>query len=70
MGIKDFAEKWIEAYVEAFRTGNCDALEKLEDVNMVHHSVARGQEGVVGWLAHKQAILNTRGTRSLTTVPS
>ena len=60
MGIKDFAEKWIEAYVEAFRTGNCDALEKLEDVNMVHHSVARGQDGVVGWLAHKQAILNMR----------
>ena len=58
MSIKDFAEKWIEAYVEAFRTGNLDALEKLEDVNMVHHSIARGQDSIVGWAAHKKAIAN------------
>ncbi len=58
VSIKEFADKWIEAYVEAFRTGNCDALEKLEDLNMVHHSVARGQDSIVGWAAHKQTIGN------------
>ena len=58
MSIKDFAEKWIAAYVEALKTGNCDALGKLEDANVVHHSVARGQDSIVGWAAHKQAITN------------
>jgi len=58
ISIPDFAEKCIEAYVEAFRTGNCDALEKLEDIDMVHHSIARGQDTIVGWAAHKQVIAN------------
>jgi len=60
MSIKDFAEKYIQVYCEAFRRGNVDELEKLEDSNMVHHSVARGQDSLVGWEAHKQAICNMR----------
>jgi len=41
MSIQDFADKWTEAYVEAFRTGNINALERLEDIDMVQHSSAR-----------------------------
>jgi hypothetical protein len=60
MSIKDFAEEYIKAYCDAFVTGNCDALERLEDPKIVHHSVRRGQDGVVGWEAHKSAILGMR----------
>ena len=58
ISIPDFAEKRIEARVEAFRTVNCDAPEKLKDIDMVHHSIARGQDVMVGWAAHKQIIAN------------
>jgi len=59
MSIKDFAEKFIKAENEAWQKGNCDALEKLEDPNVIYHDMIQGQE-VVGFEAHKQYILGGR----------
>ncbi len=59
MNIKDFAEKFIKAEEEAFLTGNCDALEKLEDPKIVFHFFALNQE-LAGFEAHKQYILGMR----------
>ena len=56
--IKEFAEKYMKAYEETFLTRDLDALERLEDPDMVHHSVARGQDTLVGLAAHKQTIAN------------
>jgi predicted ester cyclase len=59
MSIKEFAEKFIKAEEEAFLTGNCDALEKLEDPKIVFHFFALNQE-LAGFQAHKQYILGMR----------
>ncbi|OGO31239.1 MAG: hypothetical protein A2Z29_09385 [Chloroflexi bacterium RBG_16_56_11] len=59
MSIKDFAEKFIKAEDEAWQKGNCDALEKLEDPNVVYHMSAPFGE-VVGFEVHKQQILGNR----------
>jgi predicted ester cyclase len=59
MSIKDFAEKFTKAEDEAWQKGNCDALEKLEDQNVVYHMSAPFGE-VVGFEAHKQQILGSR----------
>ena len=56
MSIKELAEKYIKAEAEAWETGNCDNLQKLEDPDVIWHLMARNQE-VVGWEAHKQFIL-------------
>ena len=55
MSIEEFAEKWIKADNEAFQKGNFDALEVLEDPNVVYHLAA--SPDLVGWEAHKQYIL-------------
>ena len=60
LSIEEFAEKWTKTYIEALQTGNCDKLEILEDPDIVHHNVSRGQIGIAGWEAHKQAITNMR----------
>jgi predicted ester cyclase len=58
MNIKEFAEKFIEAENQAFQQGNFDALEKLEDPNVVYHMGSLGD--MVGHEAHKQDIIGTR----------
>lgn len=59
MTIKDFAEKFIKAEEEAFRTGNFDALEKLEDPKLTFHMFAVDQE-LSGFEAHKQYIIGMK----------
>jgi predicted ester cyclase len=59
MSIKEFAEKWIKAQEEGIYKGNCDAMEKLDDPNVVYH-VMDLSHGSVGWEAHKQHILGIR----------
>ncbi|UCB44026.1 MAG: nuclear transport factor 2 family protein [Dehalococcoidales bacterium] len=59
MDVKEFAEKFIKAEDEAWQNGNFNALEALEDPNVVYHSMTRGED-LVGWEAHKQLILGNR----------
>ena len=56
MPIKEFADKYIKAQEEAWKAGEFEALEKLEDRNVIYHLFAVGQE-TAGWEAHKQYIL-------------
>jgi predicted ester cyclase len=58
MSIKDFAEKFIKAEDEAWQKGNFNALEALEDPNVVYHMVEFGD--LMGFEAHKQNILTSR----------
>ncbi len=58
MSIKEFAEKLIKAEDEAWK-GNCDALEKLEDPNVVYHLQPPSPD-MVGWEAHKQYFIGAR----------
>ena len=37
MNIKEFAQKFIEAEDEAWKNGNLDKLEELEDPNVAYH---------------------------------
>ena len=50
MDIKEFAQKFIEAESDAWLIGNFDALEKLEDPNVIYHM---GTGEIVGHEAHK-----------------
>ena len=59
MSIKEFAEKFIKAEDEAWQNGNLDALEALENPNVIYHLLALNQE-TSGWEAHKQYILTAR----------
>ena len=55
--LEKFAEEYIKAQRLAWQQGDFDALESLEDPNIVfHHS------GNVGFEAHKQYIVNVRKT--------
>ena len=58
MEIKEFAEKFIKAEDEAWQNGNFDALEALEDPNVVYH--VSPFPDMVGWEAHKQYIQTNR----------
>jgi predicted ester cyclase len=58
MDIKEFAQKFIEAEDEAWKNGNLDELEKLEDPNVVYHIPPPND--FVGFEAHKQQILGYR----------
>jgi predicted ester cyclase len=57
MNIKDFAEKLIKAYDEAFK-GNTKPLKALENPDVVYHMGVRGD--IVGSDAHEQDILGLR----------
>lgn len=54
MSIKEFAEKFIKAQNEAWLKGNFDALEALEDPNVVYHIAP--MPDMVGWEGHKKYI--------------
>jgi len=56
MDTKEFAEKLIKAYDEAFK-GNTKPLKSLEDPNVVYHMGIRGD--IVGPDAHEQDILGS-----------
>jgi len=56
MNTKEFAEKLIKAYDEAFK-GNTKHLKNLEDPNVVYHMGIRGD--IVGPDAHEQDILGS-----------
>ena len=58
MDTKEFAEKLIKATEDAVIDGNVDALEKLEDPNVIYHMP--GGQDRLGHEAHKQDILNLR----------
>ena len=58
MDIKEFANKYIQAEDEAWQNGNFNALEALEDPNVVYHMKYIGRD-LVGWEAVKQEILNS-----------
>jgi hypothetical protein len=62
MNTKEFAEKFIKAEDEAWHTGNCDTLQKLEDPEVVYHIPP--MPDVIGWQAHKQYILGNRQATS------
>ena len=54
MSAKEFAEKFIKAEEEAWYKGNIDALDEVEDANVVYHFPAFPD--VTGRDAHKQFI--------------
>ena len=58
MDIKVFAKKLIKATYEAMVDGNVDALEKLEDPQVIYHFP--GGQDRLGHEAHKQDILILR----------
>ena len=58
MSIEEFAQKLINAMNEAWQNGNFDALEALEDPNVVYH-LATGRDGV-GFEEHKQFLMTAR----------
>ena len=55
---KEIAEKFIAAENEAWDNGNVDALDEVEDPNIVLHVV--GQPDIMGRDAHKQFIAFAR----------
>ena len=56
MSIEEFASKFIKAEDEAWQKGSFEALEKLEDPNVVYH-IPPFQD-TVGWESHKQYIIS------------
>ena len=56
MELKEFAEKYTKAVVEAFQKNNFDPLKEVEDANVVYHTP--GFPDLVGHEAHKQSILS------------
>jgi predicted ester cyclase len=58
MNTKEFAEKLIKATEEAVIDGSVDALEELEDHNVIYHMP--GDQVRLGHEAHKQDILSLR----------
>jgi predicted ester cyclase len=62
MNTREFAEKFTKAEDQAWQTGNCDALQKLEDPKVVYHIPP--MPDTIGWEAHKQYILGTRQAAS------
>jgi predicted ester cyclase len=58
MDTKEFVGNLIQATEEAVIDGNVDALEKLEDPNVIYHMP--GGQDRLGHEAHKQDILNFR----------
>ena len=59
MNTKDFAERYFKAEYEAFHEGKFDALEKLENPDVIYHQLSMGLE-VKGFKAHKQQIMGMR----------
>ena len=57
MSIKEFAESYMKAQEEAWQNGNFDALEALEDPNVVYHL---SQLDIFGFESHKQDIMTRR----------
>jgi predicted ester cyclase len=55
MSLKEFAEKFIKAEDEAWIKGNVNALDAVEDADVVYHLTPPLQD-VVGREAHKQFI--------------
>ncbi len=55
---KEIAEKFVKAEEEAWIKGNVDALDEVEDPNIVIHGV--GMPDIVGRDAHKQFIAGAR----------
>ena len=57
MNLKEFADTFIKAEIEAWINGNLTLAETLEDPNVVYHFGTRDR---VGWEAKKQTILMAR----------
>lgn len=60
LNIQSFAKQFIKAEFDAWRSGKFDALEALEDPNIVFHNTADGSILVNGWEEHKQYIIKSR----------
>jgi predicted ester cyclase len=58
MSIKEFAEKYMKAQEEGWQNGNFDALEALEDPNVVYH--LSKPPDIIGFEAHKEDIMARR----------
>jgi predicted ester cyclase len=56
---KEIAEKFVKAEEEAWIKGNVDALDEVEDPNIVIHGVG-GMPDIVGRDGHKQFITGAR----------
>lgn len=54
MDLKEFADKYMEAMVEAFQNNNFSALAEIEDVDVIYHTPS-----LVGHEAHKQSIIES-----------
>jgi predicted ester cyclase len=63
MNTKDFAERFIKAEDEAWMKGNVDALDEVENPDVVYH-LTPPLPDVVGRDAHKQFILAERKAHS------
>ena len=59
MNTKDFAEKFIKAEDEAWLKGNVDALNAVDDPNVIYHLMP-AMPDIVGLEAHKQYIVAAR----------
>jgi predicted ester cyclase len=59
MSLKEFAEKFTKAEEEAWIHGNVDALDEVDDPNVVYHLQPPNPD-VVGREAHKQYIIAAR----------
>jgi len=57
MSIKEFAAKFCKAEEDAWQNENFDALEALEDPNVVYHI---GEMDIIGFEAHKRDIMTQR----------
>jgi ketosteroid isomerase-like protein len=58
MDIKEFAKKFIRSEDEAWQNGHFDAMEALEDPDVIYHVIPLPD--MVGWEAHKQYIQANR----------
>ena len=59
MNIKEFAEKFIKAEIEAFQNGNFEPLKAIEDPNVVYH-MGHLNRDIIGHEAHKQDIIDSQ----------
>jgi hypothetical protein len=57
MNIKDLAEKWIKAELDAFQNGKFELLKEIEDPDVVYHLYP--MPDMVGHEAHKQNVMVT-----------
>ena len=59
INLESFAQKFIEAEDQAWRQGEFEALQAIEDPSIVYHGL-----GIDNFEAHKQYIINARNSNT------